>query len=211
MKNIIRICLLALAVNSAQAQDKAADLLKSVSAKYRSYSSIKASFTVSMDDTKKKSSNKQSGTVWLKGNKYRLDIAGQEIISDSKTEWVFVKESNEVQVKEPSSNTEGISPTNIFTMYDKGFEYKMGDKEKVNGKELQIIELSPSDKKKRFFKIKLYIDPAQKSIYQSVIFNKDGMRNTYTIDKFQANAPIADTEFTFNKDLHKGVEIIDLR
>src|SRR5690554_5070044 len=82
----------------AQSDQKAADILKSVSTKYKSLKSVKATFKITVENPKDKSTDTQNGTICLKGNKYRLEVAGQDVISDGKTRWTYVKDANEVQV-----------------------------------------------------------------------------------------------------------------
>jgi len=40
---------------------------------------------------------------------------------------------------------------------------------------------------------------------------KDGSVNTYDIKSFVGNAAIPDTDFTFDKKAHAGIEVEDLR
>jgi len=59
-----------------QSDPKAQTLLKSVSEKYKSLKSIKASFTITVENGKDKSKEVQKGTLFMKGSKYKLEIAG---------------------------------------------------------------------------------------------------------------------------------------
>src|SRR5256885_1736152 len=77
---------------------KAEDILKGVSTKYNSYKSVKATFVITMENPKDNTKDVQKGTICLKGNKYKLEVAGQDVISDGKTRWTFVKDANEVQI-----------------------------------------------------------------------------------------------------------------
>ncbi len=196
---------------SAQTDKKAQDILKAVSAKYKAMKSMKADFSYTLENPTAKIKETQGGNLLLAGNKYRLSIAGQEIISDGKTVWTYVKESNEVQVNNVDPDDEGIKPSEIFTMYEKGFIYKFVDEKTVSGKVQQNLELSPIDKKKEFFKIKLTIDKASKQIVKSVIFSKDGNRYTYAIKAFTPNAAVTATSFAFDTKKYPGVEVVDLR
>jgi outer membrane lipoprotein-sorting protein len=65
---------------SAQQQNdpKAEAILKKVAAVYQSYSTIKASFTLTTTPVSGRASV-EKGSVWLKGKKFRLDYASQEI------------------------------------------------------------------------------------------------------------------------------------
>lgn len=198
-------------ISNAQNDKKAEDILHGVSEKYKSYNTIKAEFTYQIEQTANKSKEIQKGVLYLKGPKYKLEIAGQEIISDGKIVWTYMKDVNEVQINEPDPTDNSISPTNIFTMYEKGFAYKFIEEKVENGKTVQIIELTPTDKNKNYFKIRLTVNKADKMIISTRIFDKNGNRYVYSIDKFSSNIPLADSMFIFNRANHPGIEVVDLR
>jgi len=195
----------------AQGDKKAKDILSGVSSKYRSYKSMKADFSYTLENPTAKIKETQSGSIILSGVKYRLAIAGQEVICDGKTIWTFMKEAKEVQVNSVDPAEGGIKPNEIFTMYEKGFLYKFVDEKKVGGKVQQNIELTPTDKTKNFFKIKLTVDKASKQIVKSVIFEKTGNRYTYAIKEFTPNFAVNAGTFMFDAKKYPGVEVVDLR
>ncbi len=190
---------------------KAQEILKGVSAKYKAMKSISASFKITTQDQKAKTTDTQTGNLIIKGDKYKLTLKGQEVIADGKTIWTFLKESNEVQINDVAENSDAISPTSIFTIYEKGFSSKyIGDK-KEGTKTLQQIELVPDDAKKSYFKIQLFIDKQEKVINSAKIFNKNGTNFIYSIEQFKMNPETPESLFTFDKSKHPNVEVVDLR
>ena len=79
------------ALTLAQTDKKAQQILSGLSTKYKSYKSIMADFSIVIENTKDKTKQEQKGTLYLKGHKYKLQIAGQDIISDGTTRWTFLK------------------------------------------------------------------------------------------------------------------------
>jgi outer membrane lipoprotein-sorting protein len=195
----------------AQGDKKAKEILTGTSAKYKSYKSMRAEFSYTLENPQAKIKETQVGNIILSGAKYRLNIAGQEIISDAKTIWTYMKEAKEVQVNDVDPSAEGIKPSEIFTMYEKGFLYKFIDEKNVGGKLVQNLELTPTDKTKEFFKIKLTIDKATKQIVKSIIFDKNGNRYTYAIKTFTPNFAVNANTFMFDIKKYPGVEVVDLR
>jgi outer membrane lipoprotein-sorting protein len=96
-------------------------------------------------------------------------------------------------------------------MYEKGFKSKFLADKTVAGKAVQLIELTPDDNKKSYFKIQLTIDKAGKYVNEAKVFDKNGNIYTYSIVKFTPNAAVTDDLFSFNKSKYPGVEIVDLR
>jgi outer membrane lipoprotein carrier protein len=197
---------------SQQTDKKAEDILHGVSAKYKSYKSVKATFIINVENQKEKTNDEQKGTIYLKGNKYKLEIAGQDIISDGKTRWTYVKDANEVQVDNLKTDENSITPANIFTMYEKGWLFKFIGEKTEKGMIYQLVELTPVDpKKKNIFKVKLTISKNDKFITTAKVLNKNGSIQTITVDKFSPDSITDESLFTFNSSKYPGAEIIDLR
>ncbi len=195
----------------AQVDPKAQEILKGVSAKYKSYKSLTAAFKVNILDQKTKKSEAQSGSITLRGGQFNLVMADQTVMSDGKTTWTYLKESNEVQISETKITPDAITPTTIFTMYEKGFKSKFLGEKTITGKAVQQIELIPDDNKKNYFKIVLNIDKAGKYVSEAKIYDKSGNIMTYSIVKFVPNAVVSDELFSFNNVKYPGVEVVDLR
>ncbi len=203
-------CLSILATH-AQKDAKSQEILKGVSSKYKTLKSLSAEFKISIEDKKTKTTQNQSGTMLISGNKYNLTITGQQIISDGKTSWTYIKDANEVQVNDATAKGDGISPSNIFTIYEKGFDSRFVEEKNVGGKPLQTIDLTPLDKSKPYFKIQLHINKTDKTIAGAKVFNNNGSIMTYTITKYTPEAAVSEAQFTFDAKKYPGVEIVDLR
>jgi outer membrane lipoprotein carrier protein len=212
VKKFLLIFLSLLTLNSSAQSSKESDLLiHKISKRYKKFSSIKADFTYSIESKAEKINEKQKGNIVIKGNKFRLDIAGQTIICDNKTQWTYSKEINEVNIQHYKPKAGIMKLDDIFTMYNKGFVSKLGETVKENGRELTILELSPKDKKKNYFKIKLYVEKNNQQIIKSVIFDKNGSIHTYSIVNQIPNIKFDDGYFTFIAKKYPNVEINDMR
>jgi outer membrane lipoprotein-sorting protein len=208
-KNII-IAFLALGIigtSTAQNDPKAKAILDDLSAKTKAYTSIKAEFSFTVEK-KDKTKDTQNGKIQIKGNKYKLEIPGHEIYCDGKTVWDYIKDANEVQIKEVETGDDALNPSTIFTMYEKGFKSKL-DAEDATTQTVSLFPENPD--KKKFHTVKLFIDKAKKQLTSVKMLMKDGSSQTYTIKSFTPNAVIADSEFTFNTKAHPGIEINDLK
>ena len=195
-----------------QSDPDAKKILDQVSKKIKGYKSIQANFSLKIEDANSVSQGLKKGTVYMKGNKYKIVLTGQEIYCDGTTVWTYDKSSNEVTITkfDPSGNSQ--TPQKIFTdFYDKDFLYKLNGEKKVGDKMLQEIEMTPVDKTKNFHKIYVYVDKAKQSVYSSKMLDKNGTRYIYTITSLVGNAPLPDDIFVFDKSKYPGVEEVDLR
>lgn len=206
-----------LGLNKKQANElgesdkKSKDLLEQVSRKYKKYKTIRANFVMQIENPESKMDEKQPGTIHLKDDKYRLEMNNQEIICDNKTIWTYMKESKEVNINTYKPDKKNITPSQIFTVYEKDFLSAPIEEANENGTLMQIVDITPIDKSKTFFKIKISISKKDNSIKRFKIFDKNGNRYTYEIQKFEPNIKLDDTLFTFDPKKYPGIEVIDLR
>jgi len=189
----------------------ASKILEKVSKNYKSYKTIKAAFKIKIFNKQDKSSQSEKGTLYVKGKKFRVEMDGQEIYCDSKTMWTYLKDANEVQISNYNPKSSDINPSEIFTVYEKGFLSKFIGEGKKGNVVTEQIELTPTDKKKPFFKVKLTIDKVAKKVMDMTILSKNGVESLYEITSFSPNTNIEDSFFKFDKRTKPGVVEIDLR
>jgi outer membrane lipoprotein-sorting protein len=196
----------------AQEDKKAKGILDKLSAKTKSYSSIRTEFTYALVNKDRKINNSQFWKLLLKGDKYRLDMGDQLIISDGKTMWKILKNDKEVEISTPSAKEDALNPKNIFTMYEKGFKFKYIKEEKLGSKIVHVIDLFPIvPKEKDYNSIRLFIDKTAMQVLKSEIKGKNGNVYTYDIKKFSTNETVDEGQMTFKKAEFPGFEINDLR
>lgn len=203
------------AVSVGQQSDPAAKkILDAVSAKFKTFKSVQATFTLRNEDSKGTLLGSKKGTVSLKGNRYRVSIAGtgQEIFCDGTNIWTYDKSTNEVTITKPDPSANTITMQKVFTnFYDKDFLYKLNGEKTVNKKVVQEIEMTPVDKTKPFHKVYLLVDKQNKTLYSTRILDKSGNVVVYTINTMNGSANLADNLFVFDKSKYPGVEVVDLR
>jgi outer membrane lipoprotein carrier protein len=213
MKKILIVALTTLISLGSFAQEvdaKAKGILDNLSAKTKAYKTIKADFKFTISNKSEGLNETQTGKIQIKGDKYFLSIAGQDVMSDGKAIYTVLKDAEEVQINGiPDEDEEDfISPNTIFTLYETGFKYKYVKEEKGE----HIINLYPKQAdEKDFHRIALYINKVKNQISSVQIFGKDGSTTTYNISAFTADSTIPDSKFTFNKTSHPNYEIVDLR
>ncbi|GAA4088633.1 outer membrane lipoprotein carrier protein LolA [Mucilaginibacter panaciglaebae] len=223
MKKLLFYTLFLLTATQAFAQKDAAakTILNQVSQKYRSYNVVKSNFTFTIENPRAGMKATRYGTLITqsKTNKYKVTVytAGsqsdveQEIISDGKSQWTYLKKDKEVQLTGADNSDQSFNPAKIFSIYEHGYKYYYSGDQKSGGKTYQVIELSPEDDKSQFFKIRLQIDKVKKQIYSALVFDKSGAHYNYTLRSFAAIANAPASTFTFDTKAHPGVEVVDLR
>lgn len=221
MKKIVGfIALVLLSTTALIAQPKAMGkndpeakkILDGVSAKFKTFPSVQAKFSLKIENAAGKNLGVKNGAVYMKGTKYRISVTGQEIFCDGNNVSTYDQSANELTITklDPTANT--LTPQKIFTnFYDKDFLYKLNDEKTAAGKTTQEIELTPIDKTKPFFKVLIFVDKTTQTITSTKVFEKAGNKYTYSIANMNTKTPVADTQFVFDSKKYPGVEVIDLR
>lgn len=210
---ILSVILLAFLPFCMSAQDsKSTAILDKMSAKYKALKSFQASFTYGAISSTGKAGRTSSGSILTKGTKFKLNMAGQEIFNNGKDLYTYVKETNEVNITSYDSGEDSpFSPTNIYTIYKKGYKYKFVKEAKSGSKTLEIIELVPEKRNNSVQKLELAINKADKSLENWKIWDSNGRITAFTVTSFKPNVPVSDATFAFNVKNFPGVEVIDLR
>ena len=191
---------------------EAKKVLDAVSAKFKTFKAVKANFSLKIENAAGKVQGTKTGSVMMKGLKYRVSLTGQEIFCDGATIWTFDAGANEVQVTTLDNSSGSITPQKLFTnFYDKDFLFMLNPEVKRLGKIYQVIELTPIDKTKPFFKVLVEVDKSTKTIMSTQVFEKNGNRYLYAISSMSTTAVLQDDSFVFNPKKYPGVEVVDLR
>ena len=221
MKNFFTsVVLLIICAISVNAQPKgmgkndpdAKKLLDGVSAKFKTFKSVQAAFSLKIENSAGKNLGTKSGIVYMKATKYRVSVTGQEIFCDGANISTYDKSANELTITKVDPSANSITPQKIFTnFYDKDFLYKLNDEVKSGGKAVQQIELTPIDKSKPFFKVLVNVDKASQTIVSTKVYEKAGNIYTYSVSKMNTTTLVNDTQFIFDAKKYPGVEVVDLR
>jgi outer membrane lipoprotein carrier protein len=198
---------------SAQKSDPAAKaILDGVSNKFKTFTTVQAGFSYKVENASGKALSNKTGTLKMKGTKYRVSFSGQEIFCNGSIVWNYDSGTNEVTISKLDASGGMITPQKLFTnFYDSDFRYILNGEKKIGTKTIQEIEMTPIDKKKPFHKVYVQVDKAAQTIYSTKVLENAGNRYIYTVSTMKTNAALADTEFTFDKKKYPGVEEVDLR
>ncbi len=219
MKNILLVFLFSVfAVFGFSQKDPATkQLLKAAADKALGYKTIQTEFEFIVNNAQFETKESYTGKLWVKGSRFKMDVDQTITFCDGKNKWVYLTESNEVNVSVVEKG-EGLEPDerflydplSIYTLYKSGFKYITAGTQDIDGKTYSVVDLSPEDKSKPFFKIKCWISEDY-DYYVVKYFQKDGTRITLQLNDFKTNVKLKDSFFEFNAAGYPDVEVIDLR
>lgn len=212
-RNIVALAFLLMAsVSFAQNSNEARKILDKAYNVYENSKGIRLSFTITTEEPDGTIHPSQSGEAMIKGNKFRLEMDAIDTWFDGKTQWVFMKEANEVNISNPTNEEiASVSPLALLGMYKNGYTLKEPVSGTINGKKAYMIDLIPTGNTPEFNSISVAIDKGSNAFLQVILTMKNGMTNNINISNYNTNYNFSDSEFAFDKTKHPGVEIVDLR
>ena len=146
-----------------------------------------------------------SGTIAIKGNKFNARTPQAIVWFDGKTQWTYLKKTNEVNVSTPTQAQQmSMNPYTFINIYKTGYSMNM----KTTGGNYQV-HLNAQNQKRTV--AELYITINKKTYVPSSVKMRQGSTwTTISISGFQAkNIPAS--SFAFNKKEFPSAEIVDLR
>lgn len=200
----LALCVPAMAEKNAQARK----ILDETAKKFNNASGIDASFKM----TSFVGNNEQgsgSGSIQLKGKKYKVTAGDQVSWFDGKTLWNYSADIEEVTVSNPTrKEMQAMNPYTFVSIYKSGYNYTKKDV-KYNGKDMYEINLKAEKANSDIPEIIITIS---KDYIPYCIRMRQG--NSWTrinITSFSGTKKYNDSFFTFPSSQYPRAEVIDLR
>ena len=185
----------------AQKDAQARKILDQTSNTFAQAGGIKASFSI------KVGSKQTKGTLQLKDNKFVLTTNDVITWFDGKTQWSYLRHSDEVNMSNPSAEElQSSNPYTLINIYKKGFNYKYAS---IVGNNFKII-LTPESRKQAITRIELLISKST-NLPQRITLEQQHNKSEINITSFQKKQNFSKENFQFNKKNYPGAEVIDLR
>ncbi len=202
MKKILFVLLIAVLPMFVCGQNSAERRVKAAVAELKR-STYEGRFTLLYYNAANDVTDKQSGEITLKGNKFHITLAGNETKFDGKIQWMFVSEFNEVSITEPTAEElKEISPLAMIEYYVSKDRISEGDDGEIN-----FYPAEP--KESEYFRIELRINKSNLPS-KLVIYQKNGDKITLVWDSLN-KTKVDDSYFYFDTTKYPNVEVNDLR
>lgn len=191
-------------------EEKGEQLLKAASDKLKAFNTIKIEFSYGMENTQQGIIETMDGTLYSKGDQFRMKVGDNMFISDGKNVWIYMEDIDEVQLNTVENSDINITPTAILDEFDKQYRSTFIRQEQDKGKLVDIVDLVPNEAQ-AFFKYRIGLDARTNMMTYAIAYDRHGGTYTYTMKRIEPDAPIPAGTFTFTANEFPGVDIIDLR
>ncbi len=201
MKRLFLATLIALLTLGASAQNaaQAKKILDKTAAVVSSKGGAQANFNMSGGKY-----GNASGTIAIKGNKFHARTADAMIWFNGKTQWTYMKKTNEVNVNTPTQAQQmRMNPYTFIHIYQSGYTLGMTQKDGVYN-----VHLTAQNKQRTIQE--MYITVGKNYQPQQVKMRQGNTWTTINISNFKA-CKQSDATFSFNSKDFPTAEVIDLR
>ena len=146
-----------------------------------------------------------SGTIAIKGNKFNARTAQAIVWYNGKTQWTYMKKTNEVNVSTPTQAQQmSMNPYTFINIYKTGYQSTL----KTVGGNYEVHLVANNQKRSV---AEMYITINKKTSVPSQVKMRQGTTwSTITISGFKTKN-ISNSTFTFNSKECPGAEVVDLR
>lgn len=192
---------------SAQYDANALAVLNAMSTKYKKINAYQATFSQNVKNEIAEVNESLNGKIFVKGDKYKLEVAGQEIFNNGEEVWSFNKELGEVTVTVYDPAEQEINLGNIYDLYKEGYKYNLVTTSAAGER---FVELDPESRDKSYYKIKMTIDKNDE-LKNFTVLERSGNIYFYEIKGFEPKPNLTDATFNFDMAKHPNVELIDFR
>ena len=146
-----------------------------------------------------------SGTIAIKGNKFRATTPDAIVWYDGKTEWTYIKKNEEVNVSTPTeAQQQAMNPYKFITIYKNGFNLSMTST--ASDHNIHLVAQNQS----RTIKEMYIIVDNRTNLPKQVKMRQQNGWSTINISNFKA-VNQSDATFRFNSKDFPHAEVIDLR
>lgn len=145
-----------------------------------------------------------SGTISIKGNKFNARTPQAVVWFDGKTQWTYMKKSQEVNISTPTeAQQQSMNPYKFINIYKNGF--KLGVKNVSGGWQVHLYATN----QKRTIK-EMYVTIGKNYYPKTIKMRQSNGWTTINVSNFKPKN-LSDSMFRFNVKDYPHAEVIDLR
>jgi outer membrane lipoprotein carrier protein len=202
---LLLIALIGFGLVKAQNDPEAKKILDGVNSKLKTLKGVTANFSYTTKDRKGELKGSVKGQINIKGNAYYIKQGSTEIYCNGSKVWNFNGEDEVTVANIDNDDEKMLTPQKLLSnFYDKDFTYKLTS----SAGSAYEIQMMPTDARKNFKQVTVYVDKAKNLILHSKVIDKSDNLIEFSLTNVNTNATIPDSKFAFDASKHPGVEVV---
>lgn len=190
----------------AQAPDT---VLERVQEKYESIDALRVRFTQKTESEFSKRSTRATGTLYLQGNKFRIETLSQTLVTDGTTTWIYTPSENQVVINDFVDDGQTLTPDEIFYDYPERYNVAAMETVEQDGETYYIMDLTPKSADSAYRAARAHVRAQDAMITRLRLTDQNGSTVIFNLTEIQLNPSLSADQFTF--DAPDDAEIVDLR
>ncbi len=211
MKTLLRtfVFVMALVPLLALGADDPAKVISAFQTKYSAINDVAVTFTMQTGEGKFTSLPLTGTLTMTKGNKFRVELDGQTVVSDGVTLWTYTEQNKQLLVDVYDNDPSVLTPDKVLSVLPS--EYTIEVIGVANVKELatSVLKMTAKDKNATIKEMTVWVDDTESLMRKVQVTDGGGNILTYTIDAIKINTTPSENTFKFSKP--SGAQTVDLR
>jgi outer membrane lipoprotein-sorting protein len=193
----------------AQNDPEAVKVLDKFSSLALSAPSIYMKFTILTTDQVEGTDRKDSGTIILSKDRYKLELTDNIIWYNGEISWSYLPDEEEVTITRPvkSDNSFQARPSAVFSIYKKGYKCRLLDETQ----DYYLIDLYPEDINSDHIRIRLTIGKPSLKLQKLEYKYKNGVTVLLEVSDYDLTKKYDPGTFIYPAAKYKDAEVVDMR
>ena len=171
--------------------------------RYGDATSMRAAFTQTVG------AQKLDGTISVKDDAFRLDLAEQTLVTDGETLWSYFKPDRQVVVQDYDPSEVGFSVGQLFTDYLEVFRATGATRATIRGVRHDVLTLRPRERGLAVRDVTLYVRSSDGVPTRVRVHDTNGGTLAFDLQNIERDVRFPASTFQFQAP--RGTETVDLR
>lgn len=199
-----------------QGDSRSREIIDNMTARFKTYPGLALNFSLIITQLQDESETKHEGKIWIKSNKFKLEIFDFVMFSDGSNIYQYLPDVNEAYKTKPDpSENDGdfqlFNPQTYFNFSSNAFRSNLLRETTQNNRSVYEIDLIPFDVlKSDYSRIRVMVERSTLQLVNLRVSMKDGTNYTLAFNPYNIQPALSDSFFTFNPSEYPNVEVVDL-
>jgi hypothetical protein len=211
MKTVFSVLIISVFAASltGQTDPQAIKILDKFSSTASSAPAVSMKFSLITINQMEKTNDTIAGSVVMSKDQYRLEFPDNITWFNGAASWNLLKAEKELTITKPDKKDDSFlnRPSSLFSIYKKGYKTRLIEETARSF----VVDLYPEDIKSDIVRIRLSIGKPASDLIRAEYKKKDGITIFLVVKEYDLKTEPAQSDFTFNPSIYKGVEVIDMR
>jgi outer membrane lipoprotein carrier protein len=203
---LLLVFMLTSGAHLAEAQSVDA-IAQRLNAKYETLETLRAQFTQTMSSQFSDIREKQSGTLVLSGENYRLETGDETYARRGNDVWRYSRSENQVILSDVFDDDGSLSVSDLFFRYDELFRVTNVRSEQIEGAKHFRLTLQPKQEGAFFNEVTLWMRDRDDIVTRLHMVDLNGTIMEFRLRDVQLNPALSANAF----DPPSGARVVDLR